>query len=574
ADGWFPVILERTNYSRLRAVLVETATFFAARGYVFMLQSVRGRYRSEGTWGEGQYKNEREDGYDTVEWIAAQSWCDGQVGTIGNSMSTQMQQALAVMNPPHLKAQFHFDGGYNYHTRSTRNSGACWFLPWLTYMWVMAMSGKEARANPSARQALKEEMDSIPDLCARFVLTKNSTPLKHFPRYEKMFLDVVSRGDYDKYWKEAGCNIEEFIDNFADVPVYLESSWYGNHPWGTVKKYLELSSRHESPKRLLMGAWLHDYKHLEISSGDVDLGPDSRFYNIRDLALKWFDHWLKGMKTDVLEDPPIRLFVMGGGDGRKTAEGKLRHGGTWRHENEWPIARTCYSSYYLHSDGGLRPDRPSRRASSTTYTFDPQNPVPTVGGNLDLGFMPGLIEGGGYDQRGRKELYFCKDTLPLASRPDVLVFETPALEQDIEVTGSVAVRLWVSSSCPDTDFTVKLIDVYPPNEDYPEGYALNLCDDIVRARYRNSREKAQLMVPGQIYEITLEPQPTSNLFKAGHRVRLDISSSNFPLFDVNPNTGGPLGKERNMVPAQNTVFHDDEHPSHIVLPVIPAVEKT
>jgi hypothetical protein len=227
---------------------------------------------------------------------------------------------------------------------------------------------------------------------------------------------------------------------------------------------------------------------------------------------------------------------------------------------------------HLHADGTLREEIPDLDESSTTYTFDPNDPVPTIGGHCmdPLGGEKGIIYGGGFDQRGRTSLIMCRDTLPIANRPDVLVFRTKPLEDDLEITGPISVRLWVSSTGLDTDFTARLIDEYPPNEDYPEGFALNICDSITRMRYRGERTMAELIEPGQVYEITVDPLPTSNLFARGHRLRVDISSSSSPQFDVNPNTGGPLAEGRGGIRVRNTVFHDRSRPSHIRLPVIPA----
>jgi putative CocE/NonD family hydrolase len=204
--------------------------------------------------------------------------------------------------------------------------------------------------------------------------------------------------------------------------------------------------------------------------------------------------------------------------------------------------------------------------ASTTYRFDPRDPVPTVGGNISVGFE--FMPAGGYDQRTRVGAFASSESLPLAARSDVLVFESEPLARDLEVTGPITARLWVSSSALDTDFTAKLIDLYPPSVDYPDGYALNLTDSIIRARFRNSFEKPELMRPAEVYELSFPLYPTSNLFKAGHRIRVDISSSNFPRFDVNPNTGGPLGLPGTIVVAENTIYHDTDHPSHLVLPVV------
>lgn len=265
-------------------------------------------------------------------------------------------------------------------------------------------------------------------------------------------------------------------------------------------------------------------------------------------------------------EAPVRIFVMGGGDGRKTRDGRMHQGGRWRDETSWPVAGTRLVPYYLHAGGTLTPDRPPA-SRPTAYTFDPRRPVPTIGGNISSAGV--LMEPGGYDQRCDPRRFFgCEDNLPLAARNDVLVFETAPLGADTEVTGPLEVKLWVSSTAVDTDFTAKLIDVHPPNPDYPHGFALNLADSIVRMRYRHGLGRAVLLKPAEVVPATIVLYPTSNLFKAGHRIRLDLSSSNFPRFDVNPNTGEPLGRHRRWAVAENTVYHDPERPSHIVLPIV------
>jgi len=258
--------------------------------------------------------------------------------------------------------------------------------------------------------------------------------------------------------------------------------------------------------------------------------------------------------------------VMGGGDGHKTPEGRIFVGGHWRNEQEWPLARALSTLYYLHAGGRLS-TQPPAASPPTHYLFDPRHPVPTLGGNISSEGV--LMFHGAADQRCRKDVWTCEDARPLSARNDVLVFQTPALDQDVEVTGRLVVKLWASSSAPDTDFTAKLVDVYPPNSDFPQGVDLNAEDSIVRARYRDSLEKAALMKPGEVYAFTMEMYPTSLVFKQGHRIRLDISSSNFPRFDVNPNTGEPLNNNRRWAVADNAIYHDPQHPSQIALPIIP-----
>ena len=259
---------------------------------------------------------------------------------------------------------------------------------------------------------------------------------------------------------------------------------------------------------------------------------------------------------------------MGGGSGRRNPAGRLDHAGRWRTATDWPLPETRWTRFYLQPDGSLARTLPPQGARPLLYTFDPRHPVPTVGGALSSGEP--VMRAGAYDQHTGPNVFGAsKPYRPLAERPDLLVFATPPLDRDLEVTGPVTVRLWIASDCPDTDFTAKLIDVYPPNEDYPEGFAMNLTEGILRVRYRDSWERPSPITPGETYAITIELFPTSNLFASGHRLRLDISSSNFPHFDVNPNSGEPEGSMEHPRIARNRVFVDRAHPSHVILPVIP-----
>jgi hypothetical protein len=259
---------------------------------------------------------------------------------------------------------------------------------------------------------------------------------------------------------------------------------------------------------------------------------------------------------------------MGTDDGHKDENGRLFHGGYWKEGAEWPLPGTAMTPYYLHADGSLQTSRPGKDVVPTTYTFDPADPVPTIGGSFSS--TSPVFEPGAYDQRERDDVFAAKPPyLPLKSRADVLVFQTEPLNEDVEVVGPIVAHLFASSSATDTDFTVKLVDVYPPSADFPTGYEMNLTDGILRARYRDRPDRQTLMEPGNIYQIEVTPFPNANRFKKGHRIRVDISSSNFPRFDVNPNTGEPLGKNRRSIKADNTIYHDADHPSHVVLPIVP-----
>ena len=570
----FPTILERTPYDNGAARMVNIGRYFARRGYVCVLQDVRGRGESEGDWFFLLNPNdEGKDGYDCLEWIVAQPWSDGQIGTIGVSYTGATQQAMAVTNPPGLKAQFIIDSGYNYHTHTLRSGGAFTMGVVFPYAFRMARDGKEAQRDPQVLRALNPAFSNLVEWFRHLPLKRGASPLALAPTYDEILYELGSHGDYDDFWaKNPAASMEQHIDSYADVPVFLLTSWYGHHVWATTTKFVELRKRLTSPVRMVIGTWLHGYETLlETWSGEVDFGIDAILDNIQDLRLKWFDHHLKGMHTDVLEGPPIDMFVMGGGDGHKDLQGHMRHGGYWRTEDDWPAPGTQFTNYYFQPDGGLSADTPPEGATASRYSFDPDDPVPTLGGCIQTPRIEGILNGGAYDQRGRPDLFFsCRDSLPLAARRDVLVFQTEPLEEDLEVTGPVAVELWASSSAPDTDFTAKLLDVHPPHEDYPDGFAMNLCDGIIRARYRESRERQEMMEPGTKYPFTIDLQATGNVLKKGHRVRVDISSSSFPQYDVNPNTGAPLWSSGETRIAHQAVYHDAEHPSRVVLPVVPA----
>jgi putative CocE/NonD family hydrolase len=375
----------------------------------------------------------------------------------------------------------------------------------------------------------------------------------------------MRHGDNDSFWTDMGSSVVDHIAEYKDVPVYHVTGWYDS--WGTPvanMNYVELAKAKKSLQRLIVGPWTHGGQGLTFS-GIAEFGPDAAI-DLNELRLRWYDRWLKGVQNGVDQEAPVRIFVMGSGEPRRTPEGRLFVGGRWRAESAWPLARAVETPYYLHADGALSPEKPGA-SQPTSYQFDPREPVPTLGGNVSSEGV--LMPRGAQDQRCHPDHWLCRDSLPLSARSDVLVFQTPILERDMEVTGRLIVTLWGSSDGPDTDFTAKLIDVYPPSRDYPAGVDLNVADSIVRARYRDSLKTARMLVPGQPQEFTIEMYPTSLVFRRGHRVRLDISSSNVPRFDVNPNTGEPLGQQRRWRVAENTIYHDAQHPSRIVLPVVP-----
>lgn len=575
--GPLPTIVERTPYGRTRFDFHRTGLYFAGRGYNYVVQDCRGRFQSAGEFPffTGEHNIEGFDGYDTLQWVSAQPWSTDKVGTTGQSYGALTQQALAVTRPPYLAAQVHIEGPYNFWRRMLREGGA--FGQGFFFAWAinMAITSHEASRDAAVQAELRKGLDNL-DHWVTQSLTPGSSPLSLVPRYEAWYLALATRGDYETFWRNPACSMEAHIDEYPDVPTFLIASWYGIDAWGNFEKYKHLQGRCRARHRvrLLCGPWVHDVGFSEISwAGEADFGRRAAL-NIFDEQLRWFDHWLKGLGTELSQDPPIRFFVMGAGDGRRQpGSDRVSHGGEWRGAREWPLSGTEQVSYYLHPDYKLCRGPADDPTAATRYLFDPAKPVPTVGsamppvpGNWSAA-APKLFDAGAYDQHCRPELPFCSDGLPLAVRPDVLSFRSEPLESALEVTGDVTITLWVETTCLDTDFTARLIDEYPAGTEYPAGLALNLLDWIVRLRYRNGLETAELAEPGEVYELVMEPKTISNVFAVGHRIRLDVSSSNSPQFDVNPNTGGRLGVPTGFMTAWNTVFHNAHRASRVTLPV-------
>lgn len=561
AAGPFPVLLERTPYDKAAAGNTRTGCYFARRGYVCVMQDVRGRFASEGEW--YPFAREAPDGYDTVEWLGRQPWCNGQVGTMGASYCGSDQSALATLNPAHLASMIVAVGASSYYHASMRQNGAL-EQRFIVYAFRMATTSKEALADPGLRAVLQEAYANVGEWFTRLPFKKGTSALKLLPSYEQWVLDILTHGDYGPYWQQRGYDIERHYAEHSDVPTLYLGGWYDSYARATCENFMALRQLKQARQMLLMGPWTHGGWE-ETFAGNIDFGTHSLIH-YNDLRLSWFDHFLKGLHTSFAANAPVRIFVMGTGDSRRNYEGRLRHGGAWRDEESFPLPDTDFTPFYLHADGTLSPDRPDANGEPSRYTFDPRDPVPTAGGGISAATP--IMEPGAYDQRGHPDFFGCYDTLPFNARSDVLTFQTAPLTQALEVTGPIMVTLHATSSARDTDFTAKLIDVIPPSEDYPEGLAINLTDSILRARYRQGWTEPVLMEPGRIHILTFALYPTSNVFKAGHCLRIDISSSNFPRFDVNPNTGGPLGLERQFVLAHQTLWHDADRLSHIVLPLI------
>ncbi len=578
--GPFPVILERTPYGKTQVSRSErtaadprplgrgeVARLFVARGYVVVYQDCRGRHGSEGRF--TKYLDDGPDGADTIAWLAAQPWCNGRIGTMGLSYAAHTQAALGCLAPRGLAAQVMDSGGFSSAYHGGIRQGGAFELKQATWAYNQALLSPEVARDPVRRAALQAE-----DLRAWFTRMPwrpGHSPLRFAPEYEDYLFEQWTHGSFDDYWKQVGIYMAGFYERYADVPIVIVSSWYDAYTRTATENYLGLKARKRGPIKLILGPWTHGDRSVTFA-GNVDFGPAATIDGAiapdwREFRLRWFDRFLRDVDNGAERDAAVRIFVMGGGTGRRNGEGRLDHGGRWSDEQDWPLPGTRWTNFYLHGDGRLATDAPAAGAPPLEYDFDPAHPVPSIGGTITSGAP--LMEGGAYDQVESAAIYGCTPPyLPLASRPDILVFETAPLEDAVEITGPITIRLWIASDCPDTDFTAKLIDVYPPSADYPQGYAMNITDGILRARYRDSWETPAPMEPGRVYAITIEPFATSNLFARGHRIRLDISSSNFPHFDVNPNTGEPEGLARRRRIARNSVFVDASRPSHAVLPVI------
>ncbi|MFQ5947161.1 MAG: CocE/NonD family hydrolase, partial [Anaerolineae bacterium] len=466
AEGSFPALLQRTPYSKDNPERVERdGLWYAERGYVVVIQDVRGRYRSEGEF--TFLRQEPADGFDAIEWVGDQPWSDGQVGTFGTSYMGWTQSAAATQNPPHLKAMWVNQSGASAYTSSVRHNGAfeMRFLCWA--FWQGAKS-KEAKADPVIERALGGV--NVREWLTRMPLRKGCSPLALIPRYEAWALELVTRGGYDEFWAQPGFNIERHWREHADVPMVFSSGWYDSYTRATLENFVGLTKLKKGPVWALMGPWTHGWAQLALPySGDVDFGPEAAVdYN--ELRLAFFDAALKGISNGWRERPLLRLFIMGGGSGRRNGQGRLDHGGTWRDEREWPLARMRFTKYYLYPGGGLTSDAPSAQQASSSFQFDPLRPVATIGGNMSslVGLMPrpaGAPEipveererdvigiPGAFDQREAPQFFGCRPPyLPLAARHDVLVFQTEPLLRDTEVTGPISVTLFVSSSAVDSD---------------------------------------------------------------------------------------------------------------------------
>ena len=535
-EGKYPVLVSRTPYSTERSPSsYKSGVYFAQRGYVFVYQDVRGRHESEGKW--EPFRDDIEDGYDTIEWAAKQPWSTGKVGMQGGSYLGHVQWRAAMASPPHLVTIFPQVASTSlYHDWITLNGG--WRLSF-NFGWGAVRQESRIMQNVGPHNM----GDGVERISYDNVLMH--TPLNTMQplvgRDAQFYKDWLAHPDYDDYWKKI--NVEEVFEKIG-VPAHTLGGWFDIFSQGTLRGYVGMSKQGKTAtarkgSNIIIGPWGHGPSQ---KTGDLDFG-EIALVDSKAVSLRWYDYWLKGMDNGVDKEPPVKFFTMGSN--------------YWRWENEYPVAGTKYTNLYLHSggsansyrgDGTLSWDAPGGNQTADQYTYDPDMPVPSVGGNNCCG-TPTLA--GPREQR------------VVESRNDVLVYTSELIKEPVTIGGPLKMVLYASSDAKDTDFIARLIDVHP------DGKAYNMAEGIMRARYREGLDKPKLLEPGQVYKFEIDMVGTSVEFQKGHRIRVQILSSHFPQFDRNPNTGEPFGTGGAVKIAHQTIHHSKVRPSHIVLPVLP-----
>ncbi|MFC1534185.1 CocE/NonD family hydrolase [Thermodesulfobacteriota bacterium] len=559
ADIWrpdtedkYPAILTRLPYDKNLLFTWRPRGYteplkYLHAGYVIVIQDCRGRGVSEGEF--YPFISDPEDGYDTVEWIAAQPWCDGNVGMYGHSALGGTQWAAAVTQPPHLKTIC--PGQCSGIARRGQMMRDCGVFRWNNLVsWYLGFCAESLSRTKLPPEELKLLGKRISQMVSNFeeqcrVLPLKKLDVKELDDIVPFYSDWLTHIEDDEYWSQFW-NADNVYEKIV-IPAFHHCGWNDDNVSGILASYQGMKERGGSEpaqknQKLIVGPWVHGAALLN-TVGDLNYGAAStgRAIDLTGMHIRWFDYWLKGIDNGIIDEPPVKIFVMGDN--------------IWRDEYEWPLARTKYTPYYFHSKGGansrsgdgiLNSDSPADE-STDNYLYDPHNPVPARGGINNPALN--IIE--------------VEDQEEVEKRTDVLVYTSAPLQFDLEVTGPIEIKLWASSSAVDTDFTGNLVDVWP------NGKAYNLSEGIVRARYRQSLSEPNFIEPGKIYEYSIKMKPASNVFKTGHRIRVQISSSNFPKYDRNQNTGHAVGQDDEVKVAEQTIYHNKQYPSHIVLPVIP-----
>src|ERR1700729_1191442 len=556
-DAWIPadggpgpVLLVRLPYGKdmttvyANPLLPNVFTMVEA-GYAVVYQDCRGTHRSGGEF--IPMVNEPADGADTVAWLLEQPWCDGNIGTFGLTYLGFVQWATASASDG-LKAIAPAVTTTDYYSSPWYSEGGAVSLHAIQ-TWSTGMAAVDAQRAAGAGSGDPQELADLMRMLADQDPHLAALPVRVRPLLEKKWpwwADILAHPARDRFWQ--GLSVADHFEDIT-VPALNIGGWYDIFVSSTARTFTELRRRGGSAEaregqRLIIGPWDHINYTGIYPDRKFGLMADALFADLTGAHRRFFDRWLRGGADALAGSAPVRIFVMGIDQ--------------WRDEPDRPLPDTSYTEYFLHGsgrantaggDGELRPEVPAD-GRADTYLYDPMRPVPTLGGRV---MAPSTANAAGpVDQR------------PVESRDDVLCYTSPVLDRPVEVTGHVSLTLFVSSSARDTDFTGKLVDVFP------DGRAIFLTDGILRARYRNSLAEPELLTPVEVYEITLDLSVTSNVFLPGHRIRLEVSSSNFPRFDRNTNTGSIITEDadEDVVVAVNRVFHGPGHPSRLVLPII------
>jgi uncharacterized protein len=545
--GQFPVLVYRSPYGRSGGK--GDSRYLAARGYIVLAQDVRGRFDSQGNF--YAFIQEGKDGYDTIEWAARQKWSNGKVATFGASYLAWDQYYAAMYKPPHLVAMFALVGGANFYEDFAYPGG----IPNLSWpIWIVKSALTSPKSGDKTSKAVLAKILENPAEWLRQAPEGRPEVFRDFPEQARMYNDFYAHPTLDAYWKQKGFyNLDSYQD-FKDVPTLFLTGWYDYFAEGVLHNFEALSQKQKTTKKLIVGPWPHPTG--DSACGDAFFG-DSAAVDQRALMADWFGHWMKGEQLRLVSSSPVHFFRMGGGDGKRGLHQKLNDGGTWLDAATWPVPASA-TKYFLNDNSRLQKNKPAGHTSSTLI-YDPANPAPTIGGRYGMGgWSPNCAQ----NQVCSTAFLGCKDDKPLNQRPDVLSFVSERLIHAVEVTGLPRVNLWISSNARDTDFVAKLIDVFP------DGYALIVSEGQLRTRYREGFGRQHLLSPGQHYKIRIELGSVSNLFAEGHRIRLDVTSSNFPKLEPNPNTGDPIGTWSRPVVAKNVVYHSAEQPSYLELPIV------
>ncbi|WP_174727574.1 CocE/NonD family hydrolase [Mesobacillus harenae] len=554
----FPCLIQRTPYDKSQVYKKSFPPMMAAsKGFAVLVQDTRGRFESDGEF--KPYQDDAKDGFDTIEWAAQQPWCNGKVGMYGGSYVGATQLLAATEKPPHLVTIFptissslRFDGW-------AYSGGAFKLINLLGWTLVMIQHTAKRKgiqlpdsllnvfkgldelhhisfSSDSDPEDVFKKTDEVQKIMDQVLRT---LPLEDIPiptELGQYFFERIQHWKDDEYWKQL--DITKYYNEIS-IPMIHLGGWYDMFDRHTIENFKGFSGG-SAYQKLVMGPWSHGMFSKNV--GEVDFGPNAEWrVKLADLHQRWFEYWLKDMDHSIEQEAPIQIFVMGEN--------------CWRNENEWPLKRTEYVKWYLHSSGNANTMNGNGVLSKThpiiepedSFDYNPINPVPSKGGNiLPLGMNPGA-----------------RDQREIEEREDVLVYTSEPLEVNLEITGPLLVKLWASTDAVETDFTAKLIDVHP------DGFAQNIQNGIIRTSFRESNRNPRLIKPHEVYEYEINLSATSNLFKEGHRIRIEISSSNFPHYSRNLNTGSEHHLSHNIKVAHQKIYHDWTRPSHIILPVIP-----